>query len=55
MTNSNLYRPGRKQHEHHTGIFDNLASYYPKVFQDMQETMQEQAEMLDRIFTTTYS
>ena len=32
-------------------FYDSLASHYSKLFQDIEETMQEQAEMLDRIFT----
>ena len=32
-------------------FYDSLATYYSKLFQDIEETMQEQAEMLDRIFT----
>ncbi len=31
-------------------FYDSLASYYSKVFQDLEETMHEQAEMLDKIF-----
>lgn len=32
-------------------FYDSLATDYSKVFQDLQETMQEQAEMLDQIFS----
>ena len=32
-------------------FYDSLASHYSKLFQDIQETMQEQAEMLDKIFS----
>ena len=31
-------------------FYDSLAKHYSKLFQDIQETMQEQAEMLDKIF-----
>jgi len=32
-------------------FYDSLASHYSKLCQDLQETMQEQVELLDKIFS----
>ena len=32
-------------------FYDSLAGHYSKLFQDLQETIKEQAELLDKIFS----